>query len=142
MLHKPKNRSLVPLSKTNRKNMTDAERKLWYLLRGRRLKYKFRRQQQIGRYILDFVCLEQKLIIECDGGQHTPEKDKTRTDFFTARGYRILRFWNNDILNNIEGVWYTIRQQLDKTNPPSPRPSPIMKGEGEKNGGLSHAGRG
>jgi len=123
-----KNRTLLHPSRTNRKQMTEAERKIWHLLKNRQLKYKFRRQQQIGNYIVDFICLEKCLIIECDGGQHSEETDKERTTFLESQGYKILRFWNFDILKNIESVWDVVEMNL---NSPSPQPSPLVKGEGE-----------
>ncbi|MDR1684056.1 MAG: endonuclease domain-containing protein [Elusimicrobiota bacterium] len=125
-----KDRSLLPLSKINRKTPTDAEQKIWQFIRNRQIKYKFRRQQQTGRYIADFVCYEKALIIECDGSQHALENaDKERTEFLLSKGCKILRFWNNDILNNIQGVWSVIEEAL---NSPSPRPSPLVEGEGKK----------
>ena len=87
--------------------MTDAERLLWQHLRSRQLAgLKFRRQHPIGRYILDFVCLEAGLVIEVDGGQHGPQHsyDEARTAWLGQRGYRVLRFWNNEVLTNPEGV--------------------------------------
>jgi very-short-patch-repair endonuclease len=90
-----------------RKNPTDAERLLWQKLRfwqvdGRKL----RRQQPLGGYIVDFVCLERRLIVELDGGQHADRNayDKKRDDWLRNQGFVILRFWNHDVLNNIDGV--------------------------------------
>ncbi len=74
----------------------------------------FRRQHQIGQYIVDFVCLEKKLVIECDGGQHTEEVDKERTLFLEQEGFKVLRFWDNDILKNIEGVYEVIAKALSE----------------------------
>lgn len=90
-----------------RKNQTDAERCLWQCLRNRQLMgYKFRRQLPIGNYIVDFVCHSLKLIIELDGSQHMScqEYDKQRTDFLESQGYSVLRFWNNDVLNQTGSV--------------------------------------
>src|SRR4029079_12797034 len=89
-----------------RREMTDAERKLWSVLRNRKLNgAKFRRQQPLGPYIADFVCQECRLIIEADGGQHADNaSDARRTAFLESVGYRVLRFWNNDILTNLDGV--------------------------------------
>ena len=98
-----------------RGSMTDAERKLWQALRQRQLDgHKFRRQQLIGNYVADFVCLEQKLIVEIDGGQHAEQvsSDATRTKWLEARGYRVLRFWNNEILGNMDGVLQAISDAL------------------------------
>jgi very-short-patch-repair endonuclease len=92
-------------AKDLRKNMTDAEQKLWFKLRKKQLGVKFRRQQLIGRYIVDFVCYERKIIIEVDGGQHNESPcDEIRDRWFIYQGYKVLRFWNNDVLKNIEGV--------------------------------------
>jgi len=92
-----------------RRNQTDAENHLWYYLRSRRLNgVKFRRQVPIGQYIVDFVSFDKKLIIELDGGQHGEEpnmkRDKMETQYFESEEYKIPRFWDNDILNNIDGV--------------------------------------
>ncbi len=111
-----------------RKNQTDAERKLWSLLRNRQLaKVKFRRQFSIDRYIIDFYSPEFKLGIEADGGQHYSDEGKVegklRTDKLNEYGIQILRFSNLDILNNIEGVYEVILNTVDKikrNNAPSP----------------------
>ncbi len=100
-----------------RKNSTQQEQKLWKLLRKRQLKaYKFRRQYPIGEYIVDFICREKQLIIEIDGGQHNTETniayDNKRTKFLESKGYKVIRFWNNDVDNNIEGVYITILNAL------------------------------
>ena len=86
---------------------TDAERKLWEALRNRQLEgHGFRRQAPIGRYIADFVCFGRKLVVEVDGGQHATDKDRAaaRTAWFESQGFRVLRFWNNDVLGNTDGV--------------------------------------
>ena len=111
-----------------RKNQTDAERKLWSLLRNRQLaKVKFRRQFSIDRYIIDFYSPEYKLGIEADGGQHYSDEGKVegklRTDKLNEYGIQILRFSNLDILNNIEGVYEVLLNTVDKikrNNAPSP----------------------
>jgi very-short-patch-repair endonuclease len=90
-----------------RKNLTDAEKRLWQKLKRRQIgAAKFRRQQPIGEYVVDFACLEQRLIVEVDGGQHAMQiaYDEKRTAWLESRGYRVLRFWNNEVLANIEGV--------------------------------------
>lgn len=90
-----------------RRNMTDAERVLWSRLRKRQLEgYRFRRQYPLGRYIVDFICLQQRLVIEIDGGQHNDQQtyDDMRTTWLEAQGYRVLRFWNNDVLDYTEAV--------------------------------------
>jgi len=96
-------------AKTLRRNSTDAERRLWCALRDRRLAgLKFRRQQPIGRYVVDFVCQERRLVIEVDGGQHGPDVDAPRTAHLEGCGYRVLRFWNPDVLTRLEDVLATI----------------------------------
>jgi len=90
-----------------RRTQTDAERNLWYALRARRFHpYKFRRQVPLGRYIVDFICFERKLVIEVDGDQHSEqiEYDETRTQWLATQGLRIVRFGNRDVLTNLEGV--------------------------------------
>ena len=98
------------LARNLRKNSTTQENLLWSLLRNRKLNnLKFKRQVPIGSYIVDFVCEEKKLIIELDGGQHnTPENlqyDKKRTEYLNSLGYKVIRFWNNEFDNNLEGVY-------------------------------------
>jgi len=98
--------------------MTKVEGRLWWFLRQKQLDdYKFRRQHPIGSYIADFVCIEQKLIIELDGGQHAEQQDydKKRDEFLQSKGYRVLRFWNNQVTENIEGVIETILSALTPT---------------------------
>jgi very-short-patch-repair endonuclease len=102
-----------------RRNQTDAEHKLWALLRSRSLAgYKFRRQVPVGSYIADFLCYEARLIVEADGGQHgaTPY-DRKRDAWLKAQGFRILRLWNNEILNNEEGALQTILAALASPSP-------------------------
>lgn len=99
-----------------RGNATDAERRVWRALRGRGLAgVKFRRQAPIGRFVVDFLCPEYKLIVEIDGGHHAENKiaDDNRTKWLEAEGYRVIRFWNNDVLENFEGVIGTILSNLD-----------------------------
>jgi len=102
-----------------RLTMTDAERRLWAALRGRRLQgYKFRRQHPLGPFVLDFVCIEHRLVIEADGGQHADNtNDQRRTRWLENRGWRIIRFWNNEILSNTEGVAEAILRALNSENP-------------------------
>jgi very-short-patch-repair endonuclease len=95
--------------------MTDVERMLWRVLRSKQLGgHRFRRQHPIGRYIADFACIEQKIVIELDGGQHQEQidYDEQRTASLQAQGWHVLRFWNNDILNNLDGVLTTIAEKL------------------------------
>ncbi|MEY2882284.1 MAG: UDP-N-acetylmuramate dehydrogenase, partial [Pseudomonadota bacterium] len=101
-----------------RANMTDAELKLWSMLRGKRLAdTKFRRQAPIGRYIADFLAPATKLVIEADGGQHSIEADAERTAFLEAEGYRVLRFSNAEILREPDAVWRTIAAVLEGADP-------------------------
>jgi len=98
-----------------RKNPTEAERALWKHLRMRQLDgYRFRRQQPLGQYIVDFVCLEKRLVVELDGGQHTEQvgSDAQRTAWLEARGFRVLRFWNHHVLHEIEAVREAIWEAL------------------------------
>lgn len=111
---------LTSRSRGLRQDSTDAERKLWSVLRSRQHNgVKFRRQLEIDGYIVDFVCLAKRLIIEVDGGQHTPERDAHRTTYLESQGFRVIRFWNNDVLQNLDGLWTMIEQALDST-PPHP----------------------
>ncbi len=111
-------RNLLPLAKRMRREPTDAERKVWSIVRARRLGAKFRRQEQIGDYIVDFVCFEARLIVEADGSQHADSvTDARRTPWLEAQGFRILRFWNNDILHNPESVARTILAALNSSLP-------------------------
>jgi very-short-patch-repair endonuclease len=98
-----------------RRELTPAERKLWSHLRSGQLGVDFRRQHAIGSYITDFCCVKKKLIIELDGGQHLEQEayDNERTTFLASKGYRILRFWNNNVLNDLDGVMRVILEALD-----------------------------
>jgi very-short-patch-repair endonuclease len=94
-------------AKSLRRRMTDAERKLWGALCNRQLgEHKFRRQVPIGPYVVDFVCFGENLVIEIDGGQHAEniDRDATRTEWLEQEGYRVIRFWNNDVLGNTDGA--------------------------------------
>ncbi len=113
-----------------RQNMTNAENRMWYYLRNRRLGgYKFVREHVIGHYIVDFVCREKKLIIEVDGGQHMEavEYDDRRTRFLEKRGYQVLRVWNHDVFRNAQGIMEKILYLLENEPLPGaliPSPSP------------------
>ncbi|MDZ4253913.1 MAG: endonuclease domain-containing protein [Sulfuritalea sp.] len=119
-----------------RHNLTDAERKLWSRMSAHQLGAHFRRQAPLGSYVLDFACFAARVVVEVDGGQHADsEKDRVRDAWLKAQGFKVLRFWNNEVLQNIDGVLETIVAELNKALPrqpkaPPPRPSP-MKGEGE-----------
>ena len=108
-----------------RKELTPAERKLWSRIRNKRLGVNFRRHtcpggrcqgHAIGKYIPDFVCVQKKLIIELDGSQHLEQEeyDTERTKYLESQGYKVIRFWNNDVMNNIEGVILAIMYALEK----------------------------
>jgi very-short-patch-repair endonuclease len=130
-----RDRTIVPPQRVHarsmRANPTEAERKLWWHLRHRLPtdRSHFRRQVQIGRYIADFVSHKAKLIIEVDGGQHGSQiaADSERTRLFEANGYRVLRYWNNDVLRKIDGVLEDIQRAMTAT--PTPVPSPQGGGE-------------
>jgi len=105
-----------------RNQTTDAERHLWRHLRSRQLGgYRFRRQVPIGRYVADFACLEKKLVLELDGGQHQDRRpqDARRDREIELEGYRVLRFWDHDVLRNTEGVLIEILRALEAPPPPS-----------------------
>jgi very-short-patch-repair endonuclease len=106
-----------------RGQMTDAERRLWYFLRRRNLGgYKFRRQQIIGRYIVDFVCLQKRLIVEVDGSQHVDQapRDAQRTAWLESQGFRVIRFWNDEVLRETRSVCDEICRALGMDEvPPS-----------------------
>ena len=129
-------------SRRLRLDATDAERRLWYRLRSRQIDgAKFVRQDPIGPYVVDFACREQRLIIEVDSGQHaTDPRDAVRDKWLADRGYRVLRFWNNDVLANTDGVLEAICAALNEATTgaqnrggaPSPRPSPRTRGEGAR----------
>jgi len=106
------------LARNLRKNSTIQERRLWNLLKNRQFhNLKFKRQQPIGDYIVDFICKEAKIIIEIDGGQHNEpeniEYDKTRTEYLNTLGYKVIRFWNNEIYENIEGVVLRLKEEIN-----------------------------
>jgi len=102
--------------------MTDAERFLWSKLRRRSLGVKFRRQEPLGPFIVDFVCYEKRLVIEVDGGQHARQRmrDQERDRVLQGMGFRILRFWNPEVLHNIDGVLQKILEALESPSPQSP----------------------
>src|SRR4051812_25053481 len=119
----------VKFARRLRRNQTDAERVLWFRLRDRRLDgWKFKRQVAIDRFVVDFFCADGKLIVEIDGGQHEQEKDRdrNRTEILEAMGYLVLRFWNNDVMQNTDGVLETILSTLNQ-----------QRSEPDAGGGLS-----
>jgi very-short-patch-repair endonuclease len=104
---------LTPIARKLRANQTEAEERLWYFLRGRRLEgEKFVRQFQIDRYVADFACRAARLAVELDGGQHCAERDAARTEAIETYGYRVLRYWNHDVLGDTYAVLEAIRQEL------------------------------
>jgi very-short-patch-repair endonuclease len=131
----------LPLTRAARElrsRMTNAERKLWFAFKDRRFAaFKFRRQVPVGRYIADFLCFESRLVVEVDGGQHAESaRDVERDDWFAQNGFRVVRFWNNDVLQNLEGVLTSLATELNTTPHPSSRlrstpPSPA-RGEGKR----------
>ncbi len=115
------NRMYHDLARDLRKNMTDAERRLWNHLRLRQIgQCRFRRQAPIGPYIADFVCFEKRLIIELDGGQHAlhVDEDHQRTGWLSSQGFRVLRFWNNQVFKEWEGVLEAIGIALSSPSHP------------------------
>ena len=116
------------LQRELRKSSTDAERALWRHLCARQLGgYKFRRQHPFDGYVLDFVCIECKLVIEVDGGQHDESmRDKARDEFLARAGFQTLRFWNNEVLQQTEAVLEVILRRLEN----HPHPGPLLEGEG------------
>jgi len=132
---------LTNLARNLRRNCTDAEKLLWQRLRNRQVGgVKFRRQQPIGQYIVDFMSFEKKLVIELDGGQHNEvsliKLDRQRDRYLRERGYTVLRFWDNEVLRNTDGVLEVIAKNLGLY----PHPNPLPKEEGK--GLSSPKGRG
>ena len=121
-----------------RKNMTDAERRLWGVLRCEQLKgFKFRRQTAIGDFVVDFVCFSRKLIVELDGGQHNEELAKTydanRSEWLNSQGFRVVRFWNHEVFENLYGITDVIWKSLEESDQPLvPPPSPTLPAEGRE----------
>jgi very-short-patch-repair endonuclease len=104
-----------PMARDLRRHMTDAERLLWYFLRAKRFAgWKFRRQHPIGPFIADFACVEHRLVIEADGGQHSESaSDTSRTRWLENAGWRVMRFWNGDIMRKTEDVLEEIRKATE-----------------------------
>lgn len=134
--------SLVPFAPEYR---TEAEQRLWSTLRDRRLeKYKFRRQHPIHPYVVDFACTEHGLVIEIDGGQHADSAaDGRRTAWLESKGWRVIRFWNNEVLTDTRGVAEAVVQALEANRPSPSQPSgpgPSLSriaGEGQKSSALN-----
>ena len=132
---KPNVSTLKERARQLRRDQTDAEKKLWARLRSRQLNgCKFRRQFVNGSFITDFCCFEQRLVVELDGGQHADQSDadRRRSDFLLSRGYRVLRFWDNEAMENIDSVLEQILLALDKAALNGvPSPFPLPAGEGK-----------
>ena len=123
-------KSAIPRARQLRRAMTDAETKLWKLLRGRRmLALKFRRQVPVGPYIADFLCIAAKVIVEADGSQHADSaRDLRRDAFLAGQGYRVLRFWNIDINTALDGAVLKIEEALKEAPSGAPRHLPRKGG--------------
>ena len=107
-------KELTRVSRKLRNNPTDTEKHLWYALRNKNLGVKFRRQVVIGRYIVDFACLDARLVVEVDGGQHAENHDDLERDkWLEGQGFKVLRFWNNEVLRNRKGVLQKIVEHLN-----------------------------
>jgi very-short-patch-repair endonuclease len=120
-------------AKRLRREQTNAERVFWFCVRDHRLAgLKFKRQVPIDRYIVDFLCADHKLVIELDGGQHATTDETNRTRILEAMGYLVLRFWNDDVLENTDGVLEEILNVIARSE--SPHPDPLPTGEREKSG--------
>jgi very-short-patch-repair endonuclease len=119
-------KGLTGVARRLRKHSTDTEGRLWRYLRDRQIEgFKFRRQQPVGSYVVDFVNLEKKVVIELDGGQHALHPgDRIRDEWLRAEGYKVLRFWDNQVFSNLEGVLEDIRSALL-----TPHPYPLPQGE-------------
>ncbi len=138
-------RPSIPRARSLRGLATDAERNLWLRLRNRLLGgWKFRRQHVVGPYVADFACIERRLIVELDGGQHVDRAaaDEARTAYLQTQGYRVLRYWNDEVLLRLDDVLADVLRALEKgVDPPSPQPSPAS-GRGSKASRLPPAGEG
>jgi very-short-patch-repair endonuclease len=112
-------RKRVRIARRLRRDATEAERHLWRALRKLPVTYRFRRQHPIGRRVVDFACPGCKLVIELDGGQHAMQQaaDQLRTAELSRYGYRVVRFWNNDVIDNLAGVVQTILRELETKSP-------------------------
>jgi len=124
--------NLTTVAKKLRENSSDVERLLWRHLKAKQLHgLKFRRQEQVGGYIVDFICYEKRIIIEADGGQHAleTEKDEVRTQWLRSQGFSVFRFWNNEVLTNLDGVLEAISTQCNQTGDDPPLPDPLPPGE-------------
>ncbi|MGE3397589.1 MAG: endonuclease domain-containing protein [Sphingomonas sp.] len=123
MKHRP-SEGATARSRSLRTSATDAERAMWLLLRESFPEARFRRQVALRMFIADFASHRTRIVVEVDGGQHRPERDEARTRLIEAEGYRVVRFWNHDVLGNPDGVWATLDGVLRDGHPhPNPPPS-------------------
>ena len=113
-MHRRTTSKVFANAKELRHNLTPAEQKLWAALRNDQLGFNFRRQHAIGPFVTDFCCIKKKLVIELDGGQHLEQEqyDQERSQYLQAKGYRVLRFWNNDVINDLNAVITVIQEAL------------------------------
>lgn len=123
--------SLRETARSLRADLTGAERRLWGCLRGRALGPKFRRQVPLGRYIVDFASFDARLVIEVDGGQHLEEEatDVARDAWLRSRGFRVVRFWNDEVMENLDGVVEVLAEVIRGS---TPHPDPPPQGGREK----------
>lgn len=126
-MKRPPGQEKLARARRMRRNMTDAEKLLWRHLRNRQLGHKFRSQMWLCGYIADFACPEAGLVVEADGGQHDARSDydRARTSAFAREGFRVLRFWNHDILGNLDGVLKTISDALPSPSHPAAQAGPL-----------------
>ena len=136
-MRRPPGNEKLGRARSLRREMTEAEKLLWKHLRSRQLQgFKFRRQMWLSGFVADFACVEAKLVVEADGGQHdnSAHGDQLRTEILAREGYRVRRFWNHDILTNVDGVLQSIAEALPSpSHAASPRgPLPLPEtGEGD-----------
>lgn len=125
-MNRGKGNKMIAVARVLRTSSTDVENLLWRQLRRKELAgLKFRRQQPIDNYVVDFVCFEKRVVIEVDGGRHASERDKDaeRDEYLIRNGFKVLRFWNNEVLQNIDGVLEVIRNSCWSHPPLNPLPS-------------------
>jgi len=129
----PVSRQISTPASRLRRDLTDVQRAIWAALRNRQLEgFKFRRQATVGPFVVDFLCVEAALVIELDGGQHSEEADRARTEFLEGRGLSVMRFWNSDVVDNFDGVIEAIRMALlqKREKKTLTQPSPAKSGRG------------
>jgi very-short-patch-repair endonuclease len=131
--------AITKRARSLRANMTDAEAKLWNALRREQVRgISFRRQRPIAPYVLDFYAPRLKLAVEVDGGQHAEQRkqaDDDRTEYLAAKGISVVRYWNNDVLSNLEGVLSDLVAHIERLAPAEATPSPTLPLSGGGNGG-------